>query len=64
MGGIGLIFTPVLLRRLLGLLGLSGSTTNTFWTHKTSKQFCDYTWLLAECVTNISHTITYNWNGM
>ena len=39
-GGIGPIFTPVLLRRLLGPLGLSGSVINTFWTHGCSKQFC------------------------
>ena len=38
MGGMGLIFTPVLVRRLLGPLGLSGSMTSTSWTHSYSKQ--------------------------
>ena len=33
MGGMGLIFTPVLVRRLLGPLGLSGSMISTLWTH-------------------------------
>ena len=32
MGGMGLIFTPVLVRHLLGSLGLSGPMTSTFWT--------------------------------
>ena len=32
MGGMGLIFTPVLVRYLLGLLGLFGPMTSTLWT--------------------------------
>ena len=34
MGGMGLIFTPVLVRHLLGPLGLSGPMTSTFRTHR------------------------------
>ena len=30
---VGVIFTPVLVRCLLGPLGLSGPMTNTSWTH-------------------------------
>ena len=33
MGGMGLIFTPVLVRRLLGPPGLSRPMTGTSWTH-------------------------------
>ena len=33
MGGMGLIFTPVLVRRLLGPLGLSRPMTSISWTH-------------------------------
>ena len=35
MGGMGLIFTPALVRHLLGPLaiGLSGPMINTSWTH-------------------------------
>ena len=33
MGGIGLIFTPVLVRHLLGPLGLFSPMTSTSWTH-------------------------------
>ena len=33
--GMGLIFTPVLVRRLLGPPGLSGLMTSTSWTHET-----------------------------
>ena len=32
MGGMSLIFTPVLMRRLLGPPSLSGRMTGTFWT--------------------------------
>ena len=38
MGGMGLIFTPVLVRRLLGPLSLSGAMTSTYWIHSYSKQ--------------------------
>ena len=38
MGGMDLIFIPVLVRRLLGPLGLSGPMTSTFWTHRFSKR--------------------------
>ena len=37
MGGIGLIFTPMLVRRLMGPPGLSRPMTSTFWTHSFSK---------------------------
>ena len=40
MGAMGLIFTPVLVTRLLGHPGLSGLMTGTSWTHGTSKQSC------------------------
>ena len=33
MGGVGLIFTPVLVTYVLGPLGLSGPMTRTSWTH-------------------------------
>ena len=33
MGGMGLIFMPVLVRCLLGPLGLSGPMTSNSWTH-------------------------------
>ena len=33
MGGIGMILTPVLVRHLLGPLGLSGPMTSTSWTY-------------------------------
>ena len=36
--GMGLIFTPVLVRCLLGPLGLSGPMTSTSWAHRYSKQ--------------------------
>ena len=39
MGSMGLIFTPVLVRRLLGPTDLSGPMTSTFWTHRCFKQF-------------------------
>ena len=35
MGGMGLIFTPVLVRRLLGPPGLSRPMTNSSWPHTT-----------------------------
>ena len=38
MGGMGLILTSALVRRLLGPLGLSGPIANTSWTHNYSKQ--------------------------
>ena len=38
MGGMGLIFTPVLMRHLLGPPGLSGPITSTSWTHRCSKR--------------------------
>ena len=38
MKGMGLIFTAVLARCLLGYLGLSGPMTSTSWTHGYSKQ--------------------------
>ena len=38
MGGIGLIFTPVLVRSFLGPPGLSRPITGTSWTHSYSKQ--------------------------
>ena len=38
MGGMGLIFTPVLVRRLLSPSVLSGPMTSTSWTHSYSKQ--------------------------
>ena len=37
MGGVGLIFTPMLVTRLLGHPGLSGPMNGTSWTHGTSK---------------------------
>ena len=37
MEGMGLILTPVLVRHLLGFLGLSRPMTSTFWTHETFK---------------------------
>ena len=40
MGGMGLIFTPALVRHLLGPLGLSRLMTSTSWTHGISKQSC------------------------
>ena len=33
MGGMDLVFTPMLVRRILGPLGLSGSMTSTSWTY-------------------------------
>ena len=36
-GDMGLIFTPVLVRRLIGPLGLSRPITSTSWTHGYSK---------------------------
>ena len=39
MGGVGLIFTPMLVRRLLGPPVLSGPMTSSSWTHSYSKQF-------------------------
>ena len=45
MGGMSLIFTPVLVTHLLGPPGLSGLTISTSWTHGTSKQSC---WRLFE----------------
>ena len=38
MGGMGLIFTPVLVRRLIGPPGLSRPMTSGSWTHSYSKQ--------------------------
>ena len=38
MGGMGLIFTPVLVRRLIGPPGLLRPMTSTSWTHSYSKQ--------------------------
>ena len=38
MGGMGLIFTPVLVKRLIGPPGLSRPMTSTSWTHSYSKQ--------------------------
>ena len=38
MGGMGLIFTPVLVRHLLGPLSFSRPMTSTSWTHSYSKQ--------------------------
>ena len=38
MGDMGLIFTPVLVRCLLGSVGLSGPITGISWTHRYSKQ--------------------------
>ena len=35
---MGLIFTPVLMRHLLGPPGLSGPMASTSWTHRCSKQ--------------------------
>ena len=40
MRGMGLIFTHVSVRCLLGLPGLSGLMTSTSWIHGTSKQSC------------------------
>ena len=37
MGGMGMIFTPVLVRRLLGPLDLSGPMTSSSWTCRYSK---------------------------
>ena len=37
IGGMGLIFNPALVRRLLGPPGLSGPITSTSWTHRHSK---------------------------
>ena len=47
MGGKGLIFTPVLVRRLIGPPGLSRPMTSTSWTHSYSKQVntVNLTWL-------------------
>ena len=39
MVGMALIFTPVLVRRLLGPPGLSRPMTSSSWTHSYSKQF-------------------------
>ena len=38
MAGMGVIFTPLLVRHLLGPLGLSGSMTSTSWIHSYSKE--------------------------
>ena len=38
MGGMGLIFTPVLVRRLIGPPGLSRPMTNGSWAHGYSEQ--------------------------
>ena len=38
MGGMGLIFTTVLVRHRIGPLGLSGPITTNSWTHRYSKQ--------------------------
>ena len=38
MGGMGLIFTPVLVRHLLGPTGLSWPMTSSSWTHNYSIQ--------------------------
>ena len=38
MGGMGLIFTPVLVRSLIGPPGLSRPMTSTSWTHGYSEQ--------------------------
>ena len=38
MEGMDLMFTPVLVKCLLGPLGLSGLITSTSYTHDTSKQ--------------------------
>ena len=40
MGGISLIFTPVLVTHLLGHPGLSGPMTGISRTHGASKQSC------------------------
>ena len=37
MGSMGLTFTPVLVRHLLGPIGLSGPITSTYWTRSYSK---------------------------
>ena len=39
MGGMGLIFIPVLVTRLLGHPGLSGLMTSTSWTHGAALKF-------------------------
>ena len=39
MGGVGVISTSVLVRRLLGSLDLSGPMTSISWTHNYYKQF-------------------------
>ena len=49
MGGMGPIFTLVLVRCLLGPLGLSGPMTCTSWTHRTSKQSCWRLWPIPGC---------------
>ena len=38
MGGMGLKLAPVLVRRLLGPLGLFGPTADASWTYGYSKQ--------------------------
>ena len=38
MGGMGLIFTPVLVRRLIGPPGLSRPMTSTSWTATPNSQ--------------------------
>ena len=40
MGGMGLIFNPVLVRRLLGPLDLSVPMISTSRTHRSSKRSC------------------------
>ena len=58
MGGMGLIFTPVLVRCLLGPPGLSGLMTSTSRAHRTSKQSCWKLQLASSCppaTTSHSH---------
>ena len=55
MGGMGLIFTPVLVTHLLGHPGLSGFMTSTSWTHGTSKQSC---WQLLPASGFPTHPVT------
>ena len=45
MHGPDTLFTPVLVRRPSGPLGLSGPMTSTSWTHSYSKQsYCKVVW--------------------
>ena len=54
MGDMGLIFTPVLVRHLLGPPGLSRPMTSISWTHSYSKQSCPPTTYTVRAIHDIT----------